>query len=159
MLRAYIPGDREEYIQMVTHEDVLRFAGGALSKDRASELFDRFLNGQFPYEIWAVLDRLSGKYMGHIFFSNLDEARDADPPGPELGFALLPPVWGRGYATEATKRVLRYAFGNGGYSRVYATVDLDNKASIRVIEKLSMKRIRMCEDEQGAYWLFAIDAI
>ena len=48
----------------------------------------------------------------------------------------LPQYWGNGYATEATKALLRYAFTALGVFRVVAFVMEGNPASIRVAEKL-----------------------
>jgi RimJ/RimL family protein N-acetyltransferase len=158
VLRAYRPDDLESFIQMVNDEKVRRFTE-SMSLERANGLFESFINGQFPYEVWAVRDCVSQAYLGHVFYSKLDEATEADASGPEIGFTVCPFAWGQGYATEAAKRALRYAFEDGGYTRVYATVDLDNTASIRVLEKLSMTRVRVCVDDEGEYLMYAIDAL
>ncbi|WP_086844660.1 GNAT family N-acetyltransferase [Amycolatopsis kentuckyensis] len=54
---------------------------------------------------------------------------------PELAFELLRRVWGRGYATEASKAILAWA-RSSGYVRVGATVWEWNTASRRVLAKL-----------------------
>jgi RimJ/RimL family protein N-acetyltransferase len=48
--------------------------------------------------------------------------------------------WGRGIATEAARLLLDFAFGEVGLHRVFAVVDEDNPASIRVVEKLGFRR-------------------
>lgn len=58
----------------------------------------------------------------------------------ELGWAISPEHGGRGYATEAAAEALRIAFEDIGVRRVTASAFADNAASIRVMEKLGMRR-------------------
>src|SRR5208283_1719344 len=50
------------------------------------------------------------------------------------------PFWGKGYSTEAARRVVRYAFEDLNLNRVYAHHMVRNPASGRVLEKIGMKR-------------------
>lgn len=59
----------------------------------------------------------------------------------ELGYRLRPASWGRGYATEAARAVLTYAFEELGAPRVVADADAANAASLRVLEKIGMRVI------------------
>jgi RimJ/RimL family protein N-acetyltransferase len=64
-------------------------------------------------------------------------------PGRELdhlGFVLARDRWGRGYATEALRRVLREATGRVGLPEVRASVHPGNRASMRVLKKAGMRR-------------------
>jgi len=61
------------------------------------------------------------------------EARGADRL--TLGYALAPEVWGRGYATEAVTAAVRAAFRLTPAVEIEASVQLDNGASRRVLEK------------------------
>jgi RimJ/RimL family protein N-acetyltransferase len=58
----------------------------------------------------------------------------------ELGYWVGKPYWGRGYATEAGRAVVRFAFQELGLSRVFACHFKVNAASGRVMEKLGMRR-------------------
>ena len=60
-------------------------------------------------------------------------------PGVEVGYSLLPTFRGKGYAFEAAEAALGYARDVLGLPRLYAVVNPDNAASIRVLEKLGMK--------------------
>lgn len=64
----------------------------------------------------------------------------AGPQQAELGYALHPDVSGRGLATEAARATLELAFGTYGFHRVYARIDEENVASVRVAERLGMRR-------------------
>ena len=58
---------------------------------------------------------------------------------PELGFLLLQTFWGQGLATEVANRLIRYGFDDLGLDSIASTTDIDNFASIRVLEKLGFK--------------------
>jgi ribosomal-protein-alanine N-acetyltransferase len=58
----------------------------------------------------------------------------------EIGYWLGVPYWGRGYATEAAKAVIGYAFETLGVQRVFAFHFTRNPASGRVLAKAGMQR-------------------
>jgi [ribosomal protein S5]-alanine N-acetyltransferase len=65
---------------------------------------------------------------------------DAEHSQAELGFWIAVQAWGKGYATEATRRVIRYAFEELKLNRVYAHHMVRNPGSGQVLEKLGMRR-------------------
>jgi RimJ/RimL family protein N-acetyltransferase len=80
--------------------------------------------------------RATGEVVGHV---NVMIA-DAQPRQGEIGFMFHPDHQGRGYATEATRALLRIAFEDYGLHRVYGRLEPRNAASVRVLEKLGMRR-------------------
>lgn len=56
----------------------------------------------------------------------------------EMLFAVEPAHWGRGYATEASREVLRYGFEQCDLRRVVATTDTPNQRSVRVLQRLGL---------------------
>jgi len=58
------------------------------------------------------------------------------PDHPELGWALLPEVWGRGYATEAGAACLPPIYEEYGFERVVSIVHPENRRSISVQDRL-----------------------
>lgn len=56
----------------------------------------------------------------------------------ELGYWLAQPAWGHGFATEAAGAMVDFGFSGLGLARVYAQVLADNRASLRVLDKLGM---------------------
>ncbi|WGY02109.1 GNAT family protein [Nocardioides sp. QY071] len=57
-----------------------------------------------------------------------------------LGYCLTEAAWGRGYATEAVREVLAWAFATWDLNRVQAETDTRNLASARVLEKVGFVR-------------------
>ena len=57
-----------------------------------------------------------------------------------IGYWFDEPVWGKGYATEAVRAMLQWAYGALDLNRVEAELDTRNAASARVLEKLGFER-------------------
>ncbi|MFI5691598.1 GNAT family N-acetyltransferase [Kribbella sp. NPDC051586] len=56
--------------------------------------------------------------------------------GAKLGYAIGADHWGRGYATDAARVLLRFAFTDLGRHRVTAAIGPENEASIAVVKRL-----------------------
>ena len=76
----------------------------------------------------------------------------------DIGYAFLPRHGGQGYALEAAQGVMAHA-AQLGLKRIVATVRPDNRASIRLLEKLGLRFERMIQapDTARELQLFAID--
>jgi RimJ/RimL family protein N-acetyltransferase len=57
-----------------------------------------------------------------------------------LWYTIHPSYWGQGYATEAAHGLLAFGFGELRLHRIWADCDPANLASVRVLEKLGMRR-------------------
>ncbi len=58
---------------------------------------------------------------------------------PDLGYAFLKNHWSNGYATEAARCVLDYAYDKLKINKLAALTTTDNEASVRVLEKLGFQ--------------------
>jgi len=56
-----------------------------------------------------------------------------------IGYVAAHSHWGKGYVTEATGAIIAWAFQRSLIYRVYATTDVENVASRRVLEKVGMQ--------------------
>jgi RimJ/RimL family protein N-acetyltransferase len=71
-----------------------------------------------------------------------------------IGYILNKSFWGQGYATELSQALLAFGFEKLGLHRIYATCDIDNKASAHVMEKIGMQREGLLREYrmQGKNW-------
>ncbi|HXA34877.1 MAG TPA: GNAT family protein [Steroidobacteraceae bacterium] len=81
----------------------------------------------------AVEESASGRVIGACDLS-LVERNVVD-----LGYMLAIDAWGRGFATEIALALVDAAFFDLRAERVISTVDVNNGASIRVLEKIGMR--------------------
>lgn len=59
----------------------------------------------------------------------------------EIGYNIIPAYEGQGYATEMARRVIEWAFHTPGIQVITAECLDDNIGSIRVLEKVGMRRL------------------
>ena len=63
-----------------------------------------------------------------------------EPKQADIGYTLSRAHQGRGYATEAVRRLLQYAFDRLGLHRVIAGTDVENARSIALLERIGFRR-------------------
>ena len=80
-----------------------------------------------------------------------------DTPLVEIGYILTKDAWGKGYATEISREVFRWAFANTDLETVYAKTGADNTASQRVLEKLNMRFLKSINIEGRKGQLYSLD--
>jgi [ribosomal protein S5]-alanine N-acetyltransferase len=82
---------------------------------------------------WVMTEASTGTVIGMI---------EAEPNGHmvSIGYVLERPSWGKGVMTEALRAVIAALFHVPSIYRVWATCDLENVASVRVLEKAGMQR-------------------
>ena len=85
---------------------------------------------------WVIRTRKDDAFIGELGM-HLSVAKYARA---EIYYNLVPESWGQGYATEAVKELIRFAFEDLGQHRVEAGVETGNAASIRLLEKVGMSR-------------------
>jgi RimJ/RimL family protein N-acetyltransferase len=81
--------------------------------------------------IWAVEEKSTGAFVGRAGFADGEGW-----PGFELGGALMPQFWRRGYATEAGRAALDFAFRALKKDHVIGLIRPGNFRSIRAAERL-----------------------
>ncbi len=107
----------------------------------------------FGFGLYAVEQKSGEALIGLCGLIKREGLQDFD-----LGFALLPPFCGQGYAREAAAAVLVHAKERCGLTRVAAIATLDNERSIKLLESLEFrfeKVIKLPETNQRAWRLFA----
>jgi RimJ/RimL family protein N-acetyltransferase len=94
---------------------------------------------QKPAEINFAI-ALDDSLIGGIGVRMKDTSHLQAGPGPNLGYWLGQPYWGRGYMTEAARGIVVHAFASGVSETIYSGAFADNAASLRVQEKLGFVR-------------------
>ena len=136
-LRALCDADLEPFAAMMADERVYRWLGGQPStpadawRSMAVFLGHWSLRG---YGQWALEERESGRFVGRAGLWN-----PHGWPGLEVGWAVAPDHWGKGYATEAGRASLQWAFATLDLDQVISLTRTDNAASQRVMTKLGLR--------------------
>jgi RimJ/RimL family protein N-acetyltransferase len=135
-LRSFRRSDLDDYAALNADPEVLRYLGaGPEPWDRGrSWRHLAFLLGHWRLGgsgTWAVEHRETGAFLGVIGFSEPEGW-----PGCELAWVLSRRFWGHGYATEGARAALGYAFAVWRREHVISLIHPENRASIRVAERL-----------------------
>ena len=136
ILRMWRESDFEPYAEMCADPEVMRYIGvGGKPMNRAEAWRNlAMVIGHWHlrgYGMWAVEERASGELVGRVGCW-----RPEGWPGFEVGWILRRGFWGRGFATEAARASLDYAFGGLNQPHVISVIHPENRASIRVAERL-----------------------
>ncbi|MBA3824625.1 MAG: GNAT family N-acetyltransferase [Ktedonobacterales bacterium] len=144
-LRRFTMADVDLLCELDSDPAVMRYLNGGTATPRAvivSDVLPAFLHSYAPIDgfgVWAALAKDNGDFIG--WFS-LRPLNGADAQDVTLGYRLRQAAWGRGYATEGARALLRQGFTKLGVQRVFATTYEYNDASRRVMEKIGMTLVR-----------------
>lgn len=134
LLRQFVEGDLDDYAAMCADPEVMQFLGGRAWNRMETWRHIATMLGHWQlrgYGLWAVEERNSGIFVGRIGFINPEGW-----PGFELGWALTRSAWGQGYATEAARQCLDYAFNELERDHVISLIHPENARSRAVAERL-----------------------
>ena len=93
----------------------------------------------YKHGLWAVTLKRDNIFIGDCGTT----IQDIDGQNlPEIGYHIIKEYCNKGYATEAAKACIRYAFHTLNYDKVYTHTKYDNFPSIRVAEKNGMKFVK-----------------
>jgi [ribosomal protein S5]-alanine N-acetyltransferase len=111
----------------------------------ATKFFPYYARGE-GHGFWAAVEKVGGAFLGWFVLRPALDYRFAAEAGHragevELGYRLRKAAWGKGYATEGSRALVRKAFAELGAECVVATALVGNAASIRVLEKAGLRRV------------------
>ncbi len=139
VLRPFRPEDLEPLQRYAVREEFWRYLP---LEPQTPETVASFLQARLD-EVWgdggyscAVELKGASRLIGTARVSMADSA----PSAGDLGYALDDQHRGRGYMTEAVRRMLSIGFSELNLHRIWATADVDNTASWRLMERVGMRR-------------------
>lgn len=152
-LRPYREADIAELVPLVGAREVaattLRIPYPYTEQDARAFL----ASAENPGKLWlAITLRHDGRQIGGIGLRVDEQHQHA-----ELGYWLGVPYWGKGYATEAARELLRYGFAELRLHRIFASHFKHNPASGRILVKLGM-RYEGCQREHLRKWDQFVDS-
>lgn len=152
ILRRFTPADEDHLVALDGDPAVMRYLGGAPTareklRDAILPHWIAYYGRGERYGFWAAQARESGEFLGWFHLRPLTSRGDGVP---ELGYRLRRAVWGRGYGTEVARALVDRAFREYGARRVFASTDVANVGSRRVLEKCGMTVVRhFVYDDKG----------
>ncbi|WP_353721849.1 GNAT family N-acetyltransferase [Dyadobacter sp. 676] len=143
VLTKMTAADGDKYFRLSNNDNVMKYVTGySLTREESDKMLAEFLQeyGMDTYlGRYLIEDRYSGELIG---------AAKLDKVGPaiEIGYRVMEEFWGRGVATEIAKGLIRFSKSVLKARDVIAFVNVNNTASIRVLEKAGMTNTERIED-------------
>jgi ribosomal-protein-alanine N-acetyltransferase len=149
-LREIIPADAPIVYEILSDPVVTRYYDvETFTKKEQALRHIRWYTNRFKYREgirWAIVHRQSNILIGTCGFHNWHKSSRR----VEMGYELAAQQWGRGFATEAATRILKFGFDHLNFNRIEAWAMLDNRASMHVLKKLGF-----CQEgvlREYGYW-------
>jgi GrpB-like predicted nucleotidyltransferase (UPF0157 family)/predicted acetyltransferase len=148
VLRTTQLSDLDNLIALRSDPDVMKYIGNGSTQTK--EQVESFLKNAIPYQekyglgFCSVFEKESGDFVGQggLFHFKSDETQSEI----EVAYRLHKKFWGRGYATELTKALIRWGFEHLPVNKLLAAAHPDNIASQKVLKKAGL------DYKEKIYW-------
>ena len=137
LVRRYTQSDQENFFLLNGNEEVMRYIRAAKRREECDEFLLEVIaysEAEKIYGRWAVENKLMKEFVGSFAIIPREGKEQM-----QLGYALLPDHWGKGYATELTVVGLQYVFTNTPIDPIYAYTQGPNLPSQKVLLKAGFK--------------------
>lgn len=139
-LRRWRPSDRRAFAQLNADARVMEHFPAPLTRDESSRMVQRIEAHfeQHGYGLWALEVPGVTDFAGFVGLST-PSFEAPFTPCVEVGWRLAFEHWGQGYAPEAARAVLRFAFEHARLREIVSFTASSNARSRRVMEKIGMR--------------------
>ncbi|MDW3649984.1 MAG: GNAT family N-acetyltransferase [Bacteroidia bacterium] len=141
-MRAWKASDLDELAAINADPEVMKYFNRSLNKEESGIMMQR-LQKQLEergYTYFAAEEKSTGGLLGFVGLHFQDYEAPVRP-FVDIGWRLKRAVWGKGFAPEAAKACLAFAFEELGLDAIYSVTPLQNSPSERVMQKIGMKKI------------------
>ncbi len=129
-IRDFAPEDAADLQEILGNAETMEYSEAPYDFKKTENFLNSFCIDRRG--ALAAVHRESGKLIGYILFNELEEAVY------EIGWFFNRKFWGQGYAYEACRAVIDYAFGKLKANRIFAET-IDTTKSVGLMQKLGMK--------------------
>lgn len=138
VLRRTVKSDIDEFFFIQLNPNIRRYLGtnrlgDDLEKNR--KYFNEEKYNELNYYRWTIVRKEDNKILGCIYLNIHDEkARTAG-----IDYWIREDAWGNGYTTEASRKILNFAFDTLNINRIESCGGKDNPGTYKVMEKIDLK--------------------
>ena len=135
ILRAFYYDDWKDLYEYLSQESVVKYEPyGIYTKDACKQEAEKRSQQD---SFWAVCLKENNKLIGNVYFKQQEPEEFLTW---EIGFVFNPMYYGKGYATESCRELLRYGFQQLNTHRIVAMCNPKNTPSWKLLERLNMQR-------------------
>jgi RimJ/RimL family protein N-acetyltransferase len=136
-----VPADRDPFAELNADARVMEHFFSSLTRAESDAMVER-IEGHFErhgFGLWAVEVVDQVPFIGFVGLA-IPSFEAHFTPCVEVGWRLTFESWGRGYATEAARACVAFAFERLGLREIVSMTVPENIRSRRVMERLGMTR-------------------
>lgn len=152
LLREVIASDLNGMFELDSNPNVHIYIGGKpVTTIEQSVVYIENLQQQykdFGTGRWAVILKETNEFLGWSGIKFITDEINNHKNFYEIGYRFIEKHWGKGYATEAGKAFIEYAFNNLKADAVYAYADAGNDNSRKILEKLGLRYVNSFEYQE-----------
>lgn len=139
LLRQWQTNDFVEFAKMNASEKVMKYFPRLLSQDESYQVAENLAQNiaENGWGFWAIEDKFTGKFIGFTGLKQTPECLSFSP-AIEIGWRLSSESWHKGFATEAAKKVIDFAFNELRLTEVVSFTAKINQPSERVMQRIGM---------------------
>jgi [ribosomal protein S5]-alanine N-acetyltransferase len=137
--------DHDFFYQLQGNPAVMRFIRPIKTREESDAALNEMLASGEPEEggRWMVEEKTGGRFVGTLAIIPVPY----DTTKIQLGYALVPGEWGKGYATELAVAGLGYFWKHSDRNEIYAITEVPNIASQKVLLKAGFHLLLKREHE------------
>lgn len=154
IIRPFTEDDIDDVFEMRSDPDLMRYIRAPQIERHQAQEWIKLITSRWEEDgigFCALIGRENEEFVGWCGLWILKETNEI-----EIGYAIKRDLWGKGYATESARRILKYAFEDLGLSRVVGVAFPENSGSIGVMKKLGMKYVGIGSFYDGQLVQYAI---
>ena len=141
LLREWEAQDLQPFANINQDPKVMEFMPSLLTLEETSNWINKIKQHfvKYGYGYWVVTLKNTKELIGYTGL-NVPSYESHFTPCVEISWRIASQHWGKGYATEAAQAVLKNGFEKYNLKEIVSLTVPANKRSIRVMEKIGMKR-------------------
>ena len=142
IVREWRDSDRADYLATCNTEAVTAHLGGPADVEDMDAAFARIRKSQREngFGFWVIERKSDSGFLGYCGLKVVRDEGSAVEGEIEIGWRLREDAWGQGYATEAARACLDWAWSTLDVGRIVSITVPANRASWKVMERLGMTR-------------------
>ncbi|KIC02882.1 GNAT family acetyltransferase [Flavobacterium sp. JRM] len=143
LLREFLTTDDEGMFELDSNPNVHRYVGNKpVTHIDESRAYIKNVLQQYQDNgtgRWAVVLKETNTFIGWSGIKFITDTINNHQNFYEIGYRFIEEYWGKGYATEAGKAFIDYAFNEMKVDAIYAYADAGNSGSRSILEKLGLQ--------------------
>ena len=149
-LRELTMNDFLPWHQILSDQETMQYYPSVFDMDKTRGWIDWNLDNyrRYGFGLWAIILKDTNQFIGDCGITMQNIYGDGNL-FPEIGYHIDKHFWCKGYASQAAKACLRFAFENTDFNEIFCYQKWTNIPSKRVAEKIGMLLRKEYSDEKN----------